>query len=86
VPAGIVEAVNRQNNYFECFAKNVKAFTIWLHPAMADFSKPLRVSVNGQVQEFKNLSPSLLTAVQSYERRKDRGLIYPCRIDITLPD
>ena len=84
--AGIVEAVHREKNYFECIAKNVRAFSIWLHPAMADFSKPVRVSVNGKMQEFQNLAPSLLTALQSYERRRDRGLIYPCRIDITVPD
>ncbi len=82
--AAWVDAKNLGDNNFEVKTKNVKKFALWLAPQMVDFSKPVTVTVNGKKQEFKNLKPTLVDALRSYDRRKDWGLIYPCELVIDV--
>jgi hypothetical protein len=42
---------------------------------MVDFSKPVKVIVNGKTHLYKSQA-NLLDALRSYERRQDWGLIY----------
>lgn len=78
---GRVEAVNRGNNLIEVRTENVPSFSLWLHPRMVDFSRPVIVSVNGSEEEHL-ARPSLLAALRSFERNHDWGLVYQARIAI----
>ncbi len=84
-PGALVDAVNLGNNVFKVEARNVKRFTLWLHQKMVDFKKPVRVVVNGREAYEALVSPSVTTALLSFARRRDWGLIYPARIEITVP-
>jgi hypothetical protein len=79
-----VEASNLGDNTIEVTTQNVRRFTIWLHPKMIDVSRPVRVIVDGEMKFEDRLSPSLVTALDSYRRRQDWGLIYPMRVVIDL--
>jgi len=60
---------------------NVTKMSLWLHPNMLDFNSPVQVILNGNTTSY-NLSPSLLTALKSYERRWDWSMIYHAEITI----
>lgn len=79
----MIDAINRGKNRIDVTTQNVARFTIWLHPKMVDVAQPVTVSVDGTVQFTGRVKPSLKTALESYARRQDWGLIYP--IKITLP-
>jgi hypothetical protein len=78
-----IDAVNRGDNTFVVATSNVSRFTLWLHPRMVDVSKPVTVTVNGRIRFSGPVKPSLATALESYERRHDWGLIYPMKIELT---
>jgi enterochelin esterase-like enzyme len=78
---GRVEANLRVNNLIEVQTEHVRRFSLWLHPNMVDFSQPIIVLVNGKRGEY-TVRQSLLTALRSYERQKDWGLIYYAEIII----
>ena len=48
VHAGLVDARYKGDNRFEVSTENVKKFSIWLHPKMVDFAKPVTVVVTRQ--------------------------------------
>lgn len=76
--------MNRGNNIIEVTTRNVSAFTVWLHPRMIDVNKPLTIFVNGETGFAGMLKPSLLTALNSYSRRRDWGLIYPMKVELAV--
>ncbi len=76
----MIDAMNRGNNRIDVTTQNVARFTIWLHPKMVDLAKPVTVSVDGAVRFAGRVKPSLKTALESYKRRQDWGLIYPIKI------
>lgn len=78
-----IEMENLGNNRFTAKTLHVDSFRLWLHPKMADLTKPIQVSVNGKDSEF-TCQPSLLTALKSFERKEDWGLIYPGSILIEV--
>ena len=79
VTGGMVDARYKGENVFDVATQNVRTFSLWLHPRMVDFSKPVVVAVNGE-QETHEVVPSLLDALRSYKRRSDWGLIYHCEL------
>jgi predicted esterase len=79
-----VDAVNCGDNRFEATTRNVKRFSLWLHPKMADFSRPVCVSVDGKVVFNEKVRPAVSTALRSFERRRDWGLIYPVEIELRI--
>jgi len=83
-PGSMVDAVNRGGNRFEVTTRNVRRFAIWLHPQMVDFSEPVHVTVNGSPAFEQRVRASVATALASYERRRDWGLIYPGRIEVSV--
>ncbi len=85
ISGGWVDAAYQGDNLFEVSAENVSKLSLWLHPAMVDFNRPVRVAVNGQMREYADLKPSLLDALRSYHRRRDWRLIYPCEIIVECP-
>lgn len=86
VQGGKAEATITGPNAISVTTNNVTSLSLWLHPSMANInlSQPITVTVNG-VASTKSCSgsTSLLTALKSYERRKDWGMIYHCKIDVT---
>lgn len=84
--AAMIESINQGNNLIEVTTKNVSRFTLWLHPKMVDFSKKIQVKVNGRLLFERKIEPSLVTALQSFERRQDWGLIYPAKLTLNVRD
>ena len=82
VRGGIVDARYLSHNAFDVTTTNVRRFSIWLHPAMVDFSKPIVVTVNGRKQSYR-AKPNLPDTLRSYQRRNDWGLIYHCELVIS---
>lgn len=81
LPGGKAEANITGPNQITISSTNVTKMSIWLHPKMVDFSKPVTVILDG-ISKTYTLKPSLLTALRSYERRWDWGMIYHTEIDI----
>jgi len=79
----MIEAVNLGGNRLKVTTTNVSRFTLWLHPTMVDFGKPIQVTVNGKPRFDARVAPSLATALESFERRRDWGLVYPAKITLT---
>jgi pimeloyl-ACP methyl ester carboxylesterase len=77
-----IEAINQGDNTIEATTRNVARFTIWLHPKMVDVKKPVTVKVDGRQRFSDRVEPSLATALESYTRRGDWGMIYPMKIEI----
>ena len=80
-----IEAVNRGDNTIAVTTRNVVRFTVWLHPRMVDLSRPVTIVVDDKVRFEGRVKPSLATAMESYRRRQDWGLIYPIKIELTNP-
>ncbi len=81
-PGAAIEAVNRGDNTVEISTENVARFTVWLHPKMVDTTKPVKIVVDGNTLFEGTVKPSLVTALESFERRMDWGLIYPIKIEL----
>jgi pimeloyl-ACP methyl ester carboxylesterase len=78
-----IEIDNLGDNRFEARTTHVDSYSLWLHPEMVDFNRPIEVTTNGVTAEY-TCKPSLLTALKSYERRNDWGLIYSAEIAISV--
>lgn len=83
VDSGLVEGINRGNNVFEITTKNVKDFSLWLHPQMVDFAKSITIHLNGNTLT-RTADPTLRDALRSYHRHHDWGLIYHSEVKITV--
>lgn len=83
-PGSAIEAINRGDNLIEVSTQNVARFTVWLHPRMIDVAKPVTIVVNGKTRFNGKLTPSLATALESFERRRDWGLVYPMKVAIEI--
>ena len=79
-----IEAVNHGDNTIDVTTRNVARFTVWLHPRMIDVAKPVTILVNGKQRFSGKVKPSLATALESYLRRNDWGLIYPMKAELTV--
>ena len=79
-----IDAVNRGDNTFEVTTRNVARFSIWLHPKMVDMKKRVTVLVNGEKRFNGKVQSSLVTALDSYKRRGDWGLIYTAKVDLNV--
>ena len=81
-----LEAVNRGGNVIEVTTQNVARCSVWLHPKMVDVAKVVTIKVDGQTKFSGRVTPSLVTALESYERRQDWGLIYPAKVELDLSE
>ncbi|HVX14179.1 MAG TPA: alpha/beta hydrolase [Pirellulales bacterium] len=77
-----IDAINRGNNIVEVTTHNVARFTVWLHPRMVDIGRPLTIIVDGENRTIGRVTPSLATALESFDRRRDWGLIYPIKVEL----
>lgn len=79
-----IDAINRGDNRIEVATQNVARFTVWLHPKMIDVDRPVVITVDGRTKFDGRVRPSLLTALASFERKRDWGLVYPIKIEIEV--
>jgi predicted esterase len=84
LPGAAIDAVNEGNNTIRVTTKNVARFTIWLDGRMVDLNKAVTVIVDEETRFNDKVYVSLLTALESYERRGDWGLVYPAKISLEL--
>lgn len=80
----MIDAINRGNNRIDVSTENITHFTVWLYPRMIDVARPVTIVVDGRVRFQGQLKPSLVAALESYERRLDWGMIYPMKATIEL--
>jgi hypothetical protein len=78
----MIDAVNQGDNTIAVTTRNVARFTVWLHPQMVNVAKKVTIKVDGKVRFADRVKPTLATALESYERRRDWGLIYPIKIEL----
>lgn len=81
--AGLVDANIEEDNCIVVQTENVRRFSLWLHPSMVDFSRPVRISMNGKRSEHK-VTASLMNSLRSCRRRHDWRLIYHAEIKLTV--
>ncbi|MFN0055084.1 MAG: alpha/beta fold hydrolase [Planctomycetales bacterium] len=77
-----LDAVDRGDNTVLVKTRNVSRFTVWLHPQMIDVDEPVTIIVDGDERFDGSVHPSLATALESYLRRRDWGLVYPIKIEL----
>ena len=80
-----IDATNPGDNRIVVATKNVARFTVWLHPKMVDVTRPVVIEVNGVALFKDRVRPSLITALESFERRGDWGLLYPIKVQLRVP-
>ena len=66
----------RSGNVVEAKTRGVEAFTLLLSPDMFDFSKPLKVVVNGKTSFNGPIEKSLRTLLKWAARDNDRTMLY----------
>jgi pimeloyl-ACP methyl ester carboxylesterase len=89
VPATIQGDI-RGNNVIAITQKGVKRMTIWLSAELIDWTKPVRVSVNGAAPAGwagpKNIAPSVEILLEDYFVRGDRRMLVLNKIELkTVP-
>jgi hypothetical protein len=86
VDGGVVRATNNGDNTFTVETRNIARFSIWLHPDMVDFGKPVTITVDGGVRFEGSVTPNLATMLQSFDRRRDPGMLFSVRVEVDLTD
>ena len=81
---GTARARNDGDNTITIETDNVYGLTLWLGREMVDFVQPVRVVINGEVWHDDVVQPSLATALQSYARKRDPGMIFTAKLQFDL--
>jgi hypothetical protein len=84
-PGASIDAINHGENRIEVTTRNVARFTVWLHPKMIDVNHAVVITVDGKTRFDRRVRPSLQTALESFERKRDWGLIYPIKVEVDVP-
>jgi len=83
-PSGRVDAA-RTANAFDVKTRGVQAFTLLLSPDVIDFSKPVRVMVNGKVAHDGVVKPDVATMLTWAARDQDRTMLYGAELHVLVP-
>ena len=83
-PSGRVDAA-RTGNVFDVKTRGVQAFTLLLSPDVIDFSKPVRVTVNGKVAHDAVAKPDVATLMTWAARDQDRTMLYGAELHVLVP-
>jgi pimeloyl-ACP methyl ester carboxylesterase len=78
----------RGNNLLELRARGVRTLSVWLGRDMIDWSKPVRINLNGSVApgwKPKVLEPDVAVLLEDYYQRGDRRMLYLTRIELQSP-
>ena len=79
-----VKAENLGDNQIELKTENVQRITIHLHPKMVDFTKPVKVSLNGKTRFNEKVIPNLIHMLETVREFDDRGRIYWAKLTLEL--
>ncbi|MCD4655273.1 PDZ domain-containing protein [bacterium] len=82
-PTGALQAQYMANT-FELKNSQVKKFSIFIHPDMAQVKQPVRVIVNGVEIFNKSIEADLSLILINFLEHRDRALLYINRIEIDL--
>jgi hypothetical protein len=83
-PSGRVDAA-RAGNGFEVKTRGVQAFTLLLSPDAIDFTKPVRVTVNGKVAHDAVVKADAATMLTWAARDHDRTMLYGAELHVVVP-
>jgi hypothetical protein len=83
-PSGRVD-ITRVGNSFEAKSRGVQTFTLLLAPDVVDFSKPVRVTVNGRRAFEGAVVPDVGTLLSWAARDNDRTMLYGAELHVTVP-
>ena len=83
-PSGRVDVV-RKGNTFEAETRGVSSFTLLLSPDVVDFSRPVRVVVNGRDVHEAKAEKSVRTLMTWAARDNDRTMLYGAELKISAP-
>jgi hypothetical protein len=83
-PSGRVDIV-RSGNTFEAQTRGVEQFTILLSPDVVDFSKPVRVTVNGRSVFDGTVRKDVATLAKWAARDNDRTMLYGAELPVAVP-
>jgi hypothetical protein len=88
VPADI-QADIRGNNLVDVHCRGVRQLTVWLSQDMIDWTKPVRVQINGTSvtgAKGKALEPNLDVLLDDYSARGDRRMLFLNKLEFnTIP-
>jgi hypothetical protein len=84
-PSGRVDLV-RKGNIVEAVTQNVTSFRLLLSPDRFDFSKPVRVVVNGRPAYERTIEPNIRTLLQWAAIDNDRTTLYGAELKIKVPN
>jgi hypothetical protein len=83
--AGRVDLV-RDGNIVEAHTHGVAAFTLLLSPDVFDFTKPVKVLVNGRVAFDGQVEPSLSTLLKWAARDNDRTMLFAAELHVAVAE
>lgn len=81
---GTIRGLNHGDNTIELWTHNVYEITVWLNADMVDFAKPVRIVANGKAVFSGPVEPSLQTVLESYDRRRDPGMLFSAKVELDL--
>ncbi len=79
-----VWAVNEGNNSFTLVTENVRKLRLYLHDRMVDFSKPVRITVNGTQLFEERVTRDVAAMLELAREFDDRGRIFHAAVDLTI--
>jgi predicted esterase len=82
--SGRVDAVRKGNDY-ELQTRGVRDVTLLLSPDVIDFSKPVRVTVNGKRAHDAMVTANQATLLKWAARDRDRTMLYGAELRIAVP-
>jgi poly(3-hydroxybutyrate) depolymerase len=83
-PSGRVDAT-RKGNDFDVKSRGVQQFTLLLSPDAVDFTKPIRVTVNGKMTYDAMVKPDVATMLAWAAKDRDRTMLYGAELHVVVP-
>ena len=83
-PSGRLDAV-RTGNDIDVKSRGVQQFTLLLSPDVVDFSKPVRVTINGKVAHDAPVKSDAATMLAWAARDHDRTMLYGAELHVLVP-
>jgi hypothetical protein len=83
-PSGRVDAT-RMGNAFDVRSRGVQELTLLLSPDAIDFTRPVRVTVNGRIVHEGIVQQDPATLLEWAARDRDRTMLYTAALRVTVP-
>jgi pimeloyl-ACP methyl ester carboxylesterase len=77
-------ALNLGENQIQITCQNVRDLTVYLHPKMVDFEKPITITVNGKKVFQGKVKPDMALILNKARTSDDRGQIYWAKLTIPI--